>query len=450
MFRRREILQVGCSSFFGLSLSSLLTRQALAAPSEHPIKSVVLVFLTGGGSHIDMFDPKPDAPEIKGEFEPIATSLPGVQFSDKMPGMAQRAGKLSIVRSMSHTDNRHLSGSHNALTGAVQTFRGNSNQDKSLNRDDWPSFGSAVTFLKPRADRLPAQVTLPNPLIEGVLVWPGQHAGCLGPAYDPFVLKDDPNGKDYKVKGLSLIDGLSVERLSDRRALLKSIDQQQAGVDASPQGRKYSSQQELAFSMLTSSKLKAALDIHAEPAEVRDRYGRHQYGQTLLLARRLVELEMPVIQCNMGRVQTWDTHVNHFPRLKTMLPALDTGVSALLDDLDDRGLLDQTLVICVGEFGRTPRISPLAGQKVPGRHHWAPGYTAVFAGGGVQGGQVIGKSDRIGAYPVTVPFHPNDVGATLYSALGIDPHQMIYDRLNRPRPLNHGKVMDPLYTGVAT
>lgn len=447
MFGRRELLQVGCSSFFGLGLSGLLQRRALGAVNESQVKSVVLVFLTGGGSHIDTFDPKPDAPEIKGEFGAIDTALPGVQFSDKMPGMAARIGKLAVVRSMAHGDNRHLSGSHNALTGAVQKFRGNSNQDKSLNRGDWPSFGSAVSYLRPRTDGLPSQITLPNPLIEGVLIWPGQHAGFLGPKHDPFVLKDDPNGKDYKVTGLSLLDGLSVERLDDRRKLLQDIDRGQEGVTTSLQGRKYTSQQEVAFSMLTSSSLKQSLDINAESDKTRDRYGRHQYGQTLLLARRLVELEMPVIQCNMGRVQSWDTHVNHFPRLRTMLPALDTGVSALIDDLSERGLLDQTLIVCVGEFGRTPKITPLAGQKVPGRHHWAPGYTAVFAGGGVRGGQVIGKTDRIGAYPTTTPHHPNDIGATIYSALGIDPDIMIPDRNSRPRHLNRGKVMNVLYTG---
>jgi len=447
MFHRRELLQVGCSSFVGLSLSGVLQQQSRASAPRNLAKSVVLVFLTGGGSHIDMFDPKPDASEAKGEFDPIETSVVGVRFSDKMPEMAARAHKLAVVRSMSHGDNRHLSGSHNALTGAVQSFRGTSNQAKSLNRADWPSFGSATSYLRPRADGLPSQVTLPNPLIEGVLVWPGQHAGILGPKYDPFVLKDDPNNENYKVTGLSLIEGLSVRRMDNRRRLLQDIDKQHAGVDQSRQGRKFSVQQEVALSMLTSSKLKQALDINAEPANVRDRYGRHMYGQTLLLARRLVELEMPVIQCNMGRVQMWDTHVNHFPRLRTMLPALDKGVSAFLDDLDERGLLDQTLIICVGEFGRTPTISPLSSDKVPGRHHWAAAYTAVFAGAGMRGGQVIGETDNIGAHPVTTPFHPNDMGATIYSALGIDPHTIIPDRLNRPHSLNQGKVMDVLYTG---
>ena len=448
MFHRRELLQIGCSSFFGLGLTSVLQRQSSAAVRVPRAKSVVLIFLTGGGSHIDMFDPKPQASEAKGEFEPIATALPGVQFSDKMPEMAKRANRLAIVRSMAHGDNRHLSGTHNTLTGAVQPFRGSSNQDKSLNRADWPSYGSALSRLSPRSDGLPSQVTLPGSLIEGVLVWPGQHAGFLGPRYDPFILQDDPNNADYKVRGLALVDGLSIVQLRERNRLLDNVNRQSDSLSASQQSLRYSAERERAFSMLTSSRLRDALDIDAEPAGNRDRYGRHQYGQTLLLARRLVELQMPVIQCNMGRVQSWDTHVNHFPRLKSMLPALDTGVSALLDDLEERGLMDQTLVVCVGEFGRTPTISPLPGQQVPGRHHWASVYTAVFAGGGVLGGQVIGKSDNIGGSPLTPPFHPSDMGATIYDTLGIDPQQTVHDRFDRPRHLNQGKVMDVLYSGA--
>ncbi|MFV1992186.1 MAG: DUF1501 domain-containing protein, partial [Acidimicrobiales bacterium] len=355
MFQRREALQIGCSSFFGLGLTGLLQQQAKSAGAgPGRVKSVVLVFLTGGGSHIDMFDPKPDAPEVKGEFGVIDTALPGVQFSDKMQQLAARADKLAIVRSMAHGDNRHLSGSHNALTGSVQPFRGASNQDKTLNRADWPSYGSAVSYLRPRKDGLPSQVTLPNPLIEGALTWPGQHAGFIGPKYDPFVLKYKADYGNFKgeteckpitVEGLSLIDGLTIRRLDNRRKLLANIDQQQAAVVASQSGRKFTTQQEVAFSMLTSSNLKTAPDITQESDETRDRYGRYYYGQTLLLARRLVELEMPVIQCNMGHVQMWDTHVNHFPRLTNMLPSLDQGLASLIDDLDERGLLDETLIV---------------------------------------------------------------------------------------------------------
>jgi len=448
MMHRRALLQVGGSSFFGLTLSGLLADQAASASSENRAKSVLLVFLTGGGPHIDMFDPKPDVAEVRGEFQPIDTRIPGVQFTEKLPKLAAQADRLAIVRSMAHSDNRHLSGTHNALTGAIQSFRGDSNQDKSLNRADWPCYGAAVDYLRPQPDGLPSQVTLPNPLIEGVLVWPAQHAGFLGPKHDPFQLNDDPNKDDFEVSDLRMREGLSTGRMEDRWRLLCEISDRAASLRASPQGRQFASKQEVAWSMLTAAKLTKAFRIHEEKPEVRDRYGRHKYGQSLLLARRLVEAEVPVIQCNMGNVQTWDTHVNHFPRLKNMLPALDNGVSALLDDLTDRGLLDQTLVVIVGEFGRTPKITPLAGQTVPGRHHWAQGYTAVFAGGGVRGGQVIGATDRIGGYPTTVPYHPNDMGATIYDSLGVDPTSEIHDRLGRPIRLNQGKVIDALFSGA--
>lgn len=451
MFHRRELLQIGCSSFFGVGLSGLLERRAAcsgtgSAPAQRA-KSVVLVFLTGGGSHIDMFDPKPDSPETRGEFDPIETGIPGVHFGELMTGLAERANLLSVVRSMAHRDNRHLSGTHHTLTGTIQQFRGDSNQAKSLNRGDHPCYGAAVDYLRPAPDRLPSHVTLPHPLIEGNLVWPAQHAGFLGTAYDPFVLKDDPNKPDFKVHGLSLIDGLDADRLQQRRELLGKAITSESELEKSTSGRQLSDQFDAAYSMLTSGRLRKAFRISEEPDDVRERYGRDRLGQTLLLARRMVEAEVPVIQCNMGIVQSWDTHVDHFPRLKnTLLPPTDRGVSALLDDLVDRGLLDSTLVIMVGEFGRTPTISPLANRKVPGRHHWAHGYTAVFAGAGVRGGQVIGKTDPTGGYPVTVPWSPSDLGATVFDSLGINPDSDLHDRLGRPYRLNQGKVMDVLYS----
>lgn len=450
MFHRREILQVGCSSFFGLGLTGLLERQQAMARTvgngTQRAKSVVLVFLTGGGSHIDMFDPKPGSPETKGEFDPIDTKVPGLQFGELMTGLAERADRLAVVRSMAHRDNRHLSGTHHTLSGTVQKFRGDSNQAKSLNRGDHPCYGAAVNYLRPSPDGLPSQVTLPNPLIEGTLIWPAQHSGFLGTQHDPFVLKDDPNKKDFQVHGLSLIDGLNAERVSKRRELLGRAIHTEEVLEKTTSGRRLSDQFNAAYSMLTAGRLRKAFRIEDEADETRERYGRNKLGQTLLLARRMVEAEVPVIQCNMGIVQAWDTHVDHFPRCRnSLLPPTDRGVSALIDDLVDRGMLESTLIVIVGEFGRTPDISPLANQKVPGRHHWAGGYSAVFAGGGVRGGQIIGKTDNKGAYPVTVPWSPSDIGATVYHSLGIDPNSDIHDRLGRPYRLNQGKVMDVLF-----
>lgn len=447
-FDRRELLQVGASSFFGMGLSGLLALKASASPKPAArAKSVVLVFLTGGGSHIDMFDPKPDSAETKGEFHPIATKTPGLQFGELMSGLAARSDRLAVVRSMSHGDNRHLSGTHNTLTGAEQIFRGDSNQDKSLNRLDWPCYGGALNYLRPSPDGLPSQVTIPNPLIEGTLVWPAQHAGFLGPKYDPFQVKGDPNSDKFRVNDLSLLNGISAGRFEGRWQLLNSVTRQRQAIEGSSAERQLNEYQTAAYSMLSSGRLTKAFRIEEESPETRERYGRSSRGQTLLLARRLVEAEVPFIQCNMGIVQSWDSHVNHFPRCKNeLLPQTDQGVSAFLDDLVDLSLLNQTLIIIVGEFGRTPSISPLAGQTVPGRHHWAHGYTAVFAGGGVQGGRVIGKTDKIGAYPVTTPWHPNDIGATVYQSLGIDPGSHIHDRTGRPTRLNKGRVMDVLFS----
>ena len=443
---RREALQIGCSSILGLGLPDLVNG---AVVKNRHAKSVILVFLTGGASHIDSFDPKPDATETGGEFKPINTRIVGVPFTEHVPQLANRADRLAIVRSMAHRDNRHLSGTHNTLTGTVQPFRGNANEDKELDRRDWPCYGSALSHFSPVPRGVPTQVTLPNPLIEGPLTWPGQHAGFLGAKYDPLIVKDDPNKVDFKVSGLTLQDELSIARLDDRRNLLGRMNQVNKSIDQVAAVRRFSDEQDVAYDLLTSPKLANALDIQRESDEDRDRYGRNTLGQTLLLARRLAEIEVPVIQCNMGIVQSWDTHSDNFPRLKDrLLPGLDLGASALLDDLQDRGLLEQTLVVMVGEFGRTPRISTLPNAKTVGRDHWAWCYTAVFAGAGVQGGQVIGKSDRIGAYPLTTPYHPNDLGATIYQSLGLSPSTEVHDQLGRPLRLNRGKVMGQLYSGT--
>ena len=441
--RRRELLQVGYSGLLGLGLPRLLSGRASASEAiPRRAKSVVIVFLTGACSHHDTFDMKPDAPaEIRGEFQPIATSTPGLQVCEHLPQLAVRSDKYALIRSLSHKDNNHLMSTHHVLTGHLQP---GGFFDKVASRDDWPCYSAACEFLQPRSDGIPTGVNLPTFLQQGPLTWPGQHAGFLGPKFDPWQITGDPNNADFKVDALTLSPGVDVTRLRDRQSLLGELNGQQGELATYGAGARLTEDQRLAFSILTSSRLAKAFELNRESDEVRDRYGRNSYGQSLLLARRLVEVGVPIVQANIGRVQNWDSHGNIFPTLKDrLLPPLDQGVSALLDDLDESGLLDDTLVMMLGEFGRTPKINGNAG-----RDHWGPCFFALFAGAGVQGGQVIGRSDDTGAYPVTAAYSPEDIGATVYTALGIDPGSVVRDRLNRPVHLNIGEPIEPLYSGT--
>ena len=444
------MLQVGYSGLLGLGLSQALAGRspsANAAPLQPSAarkpKQVVIVFLTGAASHHDTFDMKPDATAaIRGDFKSIATRIPGYGITEPLPLLAARADKYSVIRTLSHKDNNHLMSTHHVLTGERQP---GGFFDKVASRDDWPDYAAGCAFLRPRNDGIPTGVNLPTFLMQGPLTWPGQHGGFLGPKYDPWQITGDPNDKSFKVDALTLRDGLSVSRLKDRQSLLGELNRQQRRLEADAQARRMSDDQNLAFSILTSSDLARAFELHREDAKTRDRYGRNTTGQSLLLGRRLLEVGVPVVQCNIGRVQNWDNHSNIFPTLKDrLLPPLDRGVAALLDDLYDSGRIDETLVMMLGEFGRTPKIN-----DKKGRDHWGPCFFAVFAGAGVLPGQVIGKSDDIGAYPVTRAFSPNDVGATVYSLLGIDPHSAVRDRLNRPVHLNTGEVIESLFTGAA-
>ncbi len=447
---RRELLQVGYSGLLGLGMSaavggrtpSVEAADATASVARKP-KQVVIVFLTGAASHHDTFDMKPDATAaIRGEFNPIATRIPGYGICEHLPHLAARADRFSVIRTLSHKDNNHLMSTHHVLTGTRQP---GGFFDKVASRDDWPDYAAGCAFLKPRNDGIPTGVNLPTFLASGPLTWPGQHAGFLGPKYDPWQITGDPNKKTFKVDALTLRDGLSVSRLRDRQSLLGEINLQQRRLEADASARRMSDDQDLAFSILTSSDLARAFELTREDDKTRDRYGRNTTGQSLLLGRRLLEVGVPVVQCNIGRVQTWDNHSNIFPTLKNrLLPPVDQGVAALLDDLHESGRLDETLVMMLGEFGRTPKIN-----DKKGRDHWGPCFFALFAGAGVLPGQVIGKSDEIGAYPVTRAYSPNDVGATVYSVLGIDPHSAVRDRLNRPVHLNTGDVIESLFTGAA-
>jgi uncharacterized protein (DUF1501 family) len=447
---RRELLQVGYSGLLGVGLTSLASTGARAASknqsslsSSKKPKSLLIVFLTGAASHLETFDPKPDAPpEIRGEHTHIATKTPGLLANEHLPKLAARSQMYSIVRSLSHRDNNHLMSTHYVLTGQLQP---GGFFDKIASRDDFPNYAGGLSYFRKPPEGTPVGVNLPTYLMEGPLLWPGQHAGFLGPKYDVMQITKDPNAADFKVDNLRPSAGMDVEQMKDRMALLNAVNDRQKWLAEAAETKKLSDQQQQAVAVLTSGKVAKAFDIDQEPLAVRERYGRHAFGQSCLLARRLIEAGVPVVQANMGRVQNWDTHGDQFKRMKReLLPPLDSGVSALLDDMNDRGLLEDTMVMMLGEFGREPKIN-----KSGGREHWGPCFCGLFAGAGVRGGQVIGKSDKTAAYPATTPYSPDDIGATVYTVLGIDPHAEVADRLGRPVQLNRGQVIRPLFDGTA-
>lgn len=452
---RREFLQVGFSGLLSLSGLDFLRSQASGASvpkgqtgrvmsdlRSSKVKHVIIVFQTGAPSHVDTFDLKPEAPEgIRGSFKPIETNVPGMFVSEHLPKLSRQFDKLAIVRSMQHRYNNHLNATHEMLTGHSQP---GAFFDKIASRDDYPCFAGTLEYARPSRDGIPSGVTLPTFLMEGPLVWPGQHAGFLGPKYDPWLIKSDPNSKNFKVEEVNLPPGIAIERLAQRRSLLQSLGKISDHLEKGGSSG-LDEQRRQAYSMLLSRKVAKAFDIHEEPDSMRDRYGRHMFGQSLLMARRLVEAGVPIVQANMGRVQNWDSHQDIFRRLsKDLLPPLDQGVAALLEDLDSRGLLEETLVIVTGEFGRNPKIGTEGGAN-PGRDHWSPCFTSVFAGGGVQGGQYIGASDKNGAYPATRPITPNDFGATVYQALGINSDLELRDKLDRPIQIVKGEPIPGLF-----
>ena len=380
-----------------------------------------MVLLSGGPSQLDMWDPKPDAPaEIRGEFKAINTAVPGISICEHMPQLASRIGQWSIIRSMAHREHNHLLATHVALTGRPTPIpRGGSDLDRVESRNDFPNFAAALDFVMPRQDGIPNGVSLPNYLIEGPLTWPGQHAGFLGTRHDPWQINHDPNDANFRVDSLSLPQDMNADRLVTRRSLLDELNQNNTRLTSDTRTTAFREQQDVAFSLLTSARVAEAFQISNEDAACRDRYGRNKFGQSLLLSRRLVEAGVPVVQATMGIVQTWDTHIDNWGRLKnTLLPQLDQGLAALMDDLSSGGRLHETMVVVMGEFGRTPKVSILPGQTVPGRDHWAHAYSALFAGAGIRGGQTIGETDSIAAYPLSRSWSPADVGTTV---LGLRP-----------------------------
>lgn len=461
---RRKVLEIGCSTMLGFGLPGMLAGRAAAAEAvanvvnspiqsgKHRAKSVLFIFLFGGPSQLDTFDMKPEAPaDFRGEFRPIATKTPGLEICEHLPLLAQQTEKLAVVRTMSCNPGYgdHRFAVHGLLGGIDELPAG---AGLVASRRDWHALPSVVEFLKPRSDGLPNAVVVPKELIDPASgTYPGQNAGLLGAKYDPYRVAQDPNDAKYRVdESLRMPDGVSLDRLGSKRSLLASIDNQRAELAARAEIGAYTSQQHEAFRVLTSGRLANALSLDSETTETRDRYGRHQFGQTLLLARRMLEADVSIIQANLSHHAFWDTHYNNFKGLRDLLPPLDRAVSALLTDLQASGRLSETLVVMMGEFGRTPKLVPPDGKlshfTTPGRDHWTQCFWGAFAGAGVGGGQVIGKSDAVAAYPVTTPYTHADVAATVYQALGIDPATAIRDIQGRPLQLNHGHRIEALYS----
>jgi hypothetical protein len=438
-FSRREFLQVGALGAGGFTLPELLRLQQTvgADPPARRARSVIVLFLSGGPSHLDMWDLKPDAPaEIRGTFRPTDTNVPGVRISEEMPRLARQADKFALLRSVSHPNGNHPAASYWMMVGMPMTR--SAPQVVTMSREDRPHPGSALARLLPNRPGLPPFVLVPEAISPVGPERPGQHAGFLGAAYDPYRVNSDPNSAQFSPGALQPRNG--PDRLHDRQSLLRQLDRQARHMEASAAARTLDPYFTRAFDLIASPAAQRAFDLGAEPASVRDRYGRHIFGQSVLLARRLVEAGVRLVQVNWVRHdngsggQGYDSHRDHLEWCRQeLLPPTDAACAALLQDLADRGMLDETLVLVLGEFGRTPRFN-----REGGRDHWPNCFSVLLAGGGVRGGQVVGASDRIGAFPTSTPISPADLYATVYERLGVDPHAVIHDQTNRPYFLVEG------------
>jgi hypothetical protein len=467
-FSRREWLRAGGLSAVGLSLADVLraAERPAAPPTSAPrlageagatfgrAKSVIFLWIQGGPPQHETFDPKPDAPvEIRGPFKPIATNVPGIRFCELLPRTARHADKLAVIRSFATRDDNHDVSGYWLLTG----YPYGPGSARQIKPSDWPYFGSVVRMLKP-SERLPAltSVWLPDVMRLNDNVTPaGQTAGFLGKSWEPTRFVGDPAAPDYHIEGLSLAGELTRARVDLRRGLLGQLDRH---FDRLGRGESVAAWDRLtqhAYGLVTSGAARAAFDLSKENDRTRDRYGRHTWGQSCLLARRLVEAGVRLVHVNWPRDPgdnavdnpMWDTHAQNADRLQDSLcPQFDITFDALLDDLAERGLLSETLVVAVGEFGRTPRINAQGG-----RDHWGHVFSGALAGAGIRGGQVIGASDRNGAYPVTDPVRGGDFTATIFHLLGIDPGGVFHDKANRPHAVTQGTpIVAALGLGPAT
>lgn len=449
---RREVLRAGALSLFGLQLPELLQAAQQAPPRRRRARACILLFMWGGPAQQDTWDLKPQAPvEYRGEFRPIATTVPGLQICEHLPRIAQRAHKLALIRSMTHDDVNHVTAPHQMLTGRLHIPGPIGN--------DFPSIGAVLSRMGRGTGLLPPFVSMmpvvPNGAPRFVEQTHGQGAGWYGPLYNPLRIDADGSLPDYRVGDFALQADVDLLRSGNRQALVRSLDQQVTRLEHHPDVQAMTAHYDRAFSLLSAPAAALAFDLSQEPQALRERYGMNIHGQSVLQARRLVEAGVPVVTVfwpNDGITNVsvyWDTHNRNFLDLRTRLcPVTDLAFSALLDDLEQRGMLDDTLVVWTGEMGRTPRVGQSvvggAGAGRDGRDHWGKVFTSVLAGGGIRGGAVYGSSDRYAAEPATLPTRPADLVATIYHLLGVDPRMEIHDRLGRPLTLCEGQVLDAL------
>jgi hypothetical protein len=450
-FSRREWLRVGAIGLGGLTLPRLLERRASAqggaSPGETaPAKSVIVLFNSGGMPHHETWDPKPEAPaEVRGAFGTIATRTPGLHVGELMPQTAQLTDRIAVIRAMVTGDNAHSTSGYQMLTGVphVPLSRENAGPGKP---NDWPAMNAIVKALRPSRGGLPSSISLPRRMANngGQNPWPGTDGGFLGRRHDPWLLECDPSAEDFTVPGGELLDGMSAPRSDTRLSLLENLNER---LERSPAIANYGRYQQQAIELVAGGRGRAAFDLKQEPDEVRDRYGRTRQGQSMLLARRLVEAGVSLVQVSWANFDKskpnsggWDTHEKHNESLKGwLMPVMDQAYSTLLLDLEERGLLDETLVCWVAEFGHTPKFNARAG-----RDHWGRVFSIALAGGGIRGGVVRGASDKHAAEPRSDAVRPCDYLATVYHCLGFEPDTLVHDIEGRPLPISRGQPIKSL------
>ena len=442
---RRELLRVGGLGLAGLSLPALLHGRAAAASGGRRARSCIQLFMWGGPSQLETFDLKPAAPDaVRGAFRPIATSVPGTRICEHLPRLARAADRYAILGSVTHTGVNHGTSAYHMLTGHIHLTPGTLRHPTPT---DHPSVGCAVGRFGRQPRDVPAHVALPSVLHDGDGgEVPGQGPGFLGQRWAPFLVQGDPTRPDFSIDTLTLPGDLNGRRLRERAGLQYALDRAAGRLARLPAAEALGGHYEQAFRLLQSPAARRAFDLAAEPARTRERYGHHPFGQSCLLARRLVEADVPLVTVywnapSLAAKESWDTHADSFNRLRTyLLPAFDLAMTALLDDLQARGLLAETLVVWMGEFGRTPRLNRNAG-----RDHWGFCQSVLMAGGGVRGGRVYGSSDRHAAYAAELPVSPDDLAATVFDRLGIAPGQELHDVQGRPLPLCTGRPVLDLF-----